>query len=224
MASTSPSRSSRSPRRFGLRGGLAAAVTGLVLVAAPLALAPSAWASPTPTPVESEPPGGAVCLPGGPTTDCAPEADPPGKSGGHASPSPSTTRRASGAKQRSKPPAVDPATPRAQHTPDPADTPTAASGGKGTDTAGKTKSSSGKADHAKATASAQATGRAAVAPQDGPSATSVAYALSDDLTPSGPTTGAPGWVAPVVTMLLVLLAVVLVVGPARRRAGLASHR
>jgi hypothetical protein len=52
----------------------------------------------------------------------------------------------------------------------------------------------------------------------------VAYALPDDPTPPTASSGAPAWVAPVVTMLLVLLAVVLVVGPARRRAGLASHR
>jgi hypothetical protein len=52
----------------------------------------------------------------------------------------------------------------------------------------------------------------------------VAYALPDDPMPPTASSGAPAWVAPVVTMLLVLLAVVLVVGPARRRAGLASHR
>jgi LPXTG-motif cell wall-anchored protein len=70
-------------RRIGVRLGLAA-VTGVLVLGPAVLAAPAQAATSTPTPVPSEPPGGATCSPDAPAVDCQQE-------GGSTAPTPTST-------------------------------------------------------------------------------------------------------------------------------------
>lgn len=169
-------------------------LVALLVLVAGSALAPSAYADDPP--IETESPGGATCLPGGPTQGCAPDqTDRPDKPKHRKSPS-ATPARTSAPSVRATP---------TRTTPKPERTRTATA----TTPASTTSAPAPRTTPTVAPASSAAVPPPAETPQA--SAVAVQSALPED--------GAPGWVGPVATALLVLLAGVLLVGPLRRRFG-----
>lgn len=190
------------------------ALGSLTLAFGLLAVTPPAYAdqSPAPTrdPIAQETPGGAGCLPGGPSTGCASESPSPSSPRTPtASPRPSTPAAPVGTATPTHP--VRPVAPSRSATPTaPAPTRTGAAGPVAT------KPAAGRSAAPRPTATVPAVARpatpaaAAIAPQAEP----VSY---EQPAASVGSSTAPGWVGPIVAGLLVLLCAVLLAGPGRRR-------
>ncbi len=213
----------RSPRtiRYAALVRRTVVTAGAVLLGLGLVV-PGARADERP-PVETESPGGALCLPGGPSTGCAPEQPAPPRT---KSPQPKRTTthapptRALPTRGADKPPVTAPSGPAKAAPTKPGAS--ATSTRRSTTHAVPRQADPRRGKTAKAaTAAAPTTPATAVGQRRDGSMSAVGYDAPVDAA-AGPASTDPAWVGPAVTGLLLALVAVLVLGPLRRRAG--RHR